>query len=156
MIVDDSILRRSTLTHGARSQYNFSVFRDAKRVSAASRTLGRPVRTVLKWQVIATAALTLLAWLWGGAEAALSAALGGAVSVCAGGMSALVAAAGKKSAGGVLIAALLAEGVKIGLIVVLLWTVLVMVDDLVMPAFFGSFFATILLFSMAFFVREYK
>jgi F0F1-type ATP synthase assembly protein I len=106
--------------------------------------------------VIATAALTLLAWLWGGAEAALSAALGGAVSVCAGGMSALVAAAGKKSAGGVLIAALLAEGVKIGLIVVLLWTVLVMVDDLVMPAFFGSFFATILLFSMAFFVREYK
>jgi len=111
---------------------------------------------MLKWQVIATAALTLLAWLWGGAEAALSAALGGAVSVCAGGMSALVAAAGKKSAGGVLIAALLAEGVKIGLIVVLLWTVLVMVDGLVMPAFFGSFFATILLFSMAFFVREYK
>ena len=54
------------------------------------------------------------------------------------------------------IAALLAEGLKIGLIVVLLWTVLVMVDDLVMPAFFGSFFATILLFSMAFFVREYK
>ena len=118
--------------------------------------LGRPVRTVLKWQLIATATLTSLAWLWGGAEAALSAALGGAVSVCAGGMSALVAAAGKKSAGGVLIAALLAEGVKIGLIVVLLWTVLVRVDDLVMPAFFGSFFATILLFSMAFFVREYK
>ena len=119
--------------------------------------LGRPVRTVLKWQVIATVVLILLAWLWGGAEAALSAALGGAVSVCAGGMSALVAAAGKtQSAGGVLIAALLAEGVKIGLIVVLLWTVLVMVDDLVMPAFFGSFFTTILLFSMAFFVREYK
>ena len=147
MIADDSILRRSTLTRGARSQYNFSAF----------RVLSKPIRTVLKWQLITTAVLVLAALLWGGAQAAVSAALGGAVSLCAGGMSALVAAAGKtQSAGGVLIAALLAEGVKIGLIVVLLWTVLVMVDDLVMPAFFGSFFATILLFSMAFFVREYK
>jgi ATP synthase protein I len=149
-------LHRNTLTPDARSQYNFSVFRDAGRVSA-TRGLSKPIRTVLKWQLIATAALTLVAWLWGGTDAALSAALGGAVSLCAGGMSAIVAATGRtQSAGGVLIAALLAEGVKIGLIVVLLWTVLVMVDDLVMPAFFGSFFATILLFSMAFFVREYK
>ena len=147
MIANDSILRRSALTHGARSQYNFSAF----------CVLSKPIRTVLKWQLIATAALVLIAWLWGGAAAAVSAALGGAVSLCAGGMSALVAATGRtQSAGGVLVAALLAEGLKIGLIVVLLWTVLVMVDDLVMPAFFGSFFATILLFSMAFFVREYK
>ena len=124
---------------------------------AVFRGLGRPIRTVLKWQLIVTAALALLAWLLGGVAAAMSAALGGAVSLCAGGMSALVAATGRtQAAGGVLVAALLAEGVKIGLIVVLLGTVLVVVDDLVMPAFFGSFFATILLFSMAFFVREYK
>ena len=86
-----------------------------------------------------------------------TAALGGAVSVCAGGVSAIVAAAGKTpSAGGVLIVALMAEGIKIGLIVILLWIVLAMYDAVVAPAFFGSFFITILLFSMAFFVREYK
>jgi ATP synthase protein I len=121
------------------------------------RVLGKPIRTVLSWQLIATAALTLLAWVLGGVHGALSAALGGAVSVCAGAASAIIAATGKKqSAGGVLIAALMAEGIKIGLIVILLLIVLAMYDEVVAPAFFGSFFVTILIFSMAFFVREYK
>lgn len=157
MIANDRILHCNTLTHGARTQYNFSAFRGVGKVNAAARVLSKPIRTVLKWQVIATAALTLLAWILGGVDGALSAALGGAVSVCAGGVSAIVAATGRtQSAGGVLIAALLAEGVKVGLIVILLWIVLAKYDDVVAPAFFGSFFATILLFSMAFFVREYK
>lgn len=126
-------------------------------MNASPRVLSKPIRTVLSWQLIATAALTLLAWILGGVHGALSAALGGAVSVCAGGVSAIVAATGKtQSAGGVLIAALMAEGIKIGLIVILLWIVLAMYDAVVAPAFFGSFFVTILLFSMAFFVREYK
>jgi ATP synthase protein I len=126
-------------------------------MNASPRVLSKPIRAVLSWQLIATAALTLLAWILGGDHGALSAALGGAVSVCAGGVSALVAATGKKqSAGGVLIAALMAEGIKIGLIVILLLIVLAMYDDVVAPAFFGSFFVTILLFSMAFFVREHK
>jgi len=69
----------------------------------------------------------------------------------------MVAMTGKAdSAGGVLIAALMAEGVKIGLIVILLCIVLVIYDEVVMAAFFGSFFVTVLLFSMAFFVREHK
>jgi ATP synthase protein I len=119
--------------------------------------LSKPIRTVLQWQLIATVVLTLLAWVLGGVHGALSAALGGAVSVSAGGVSSIVAATGKRqSAEGVLIAALMAEGVKIGLIVILLLIVLAMYDDIVPPAFFGSFFVTILLFSMAFFVREYK
>ena len=126
-------------------------------MSAAPRVLSRPIRTVLSWQLIATAVLVFLAWILEGVHGALSAALGGAVSVCAGAVSAIVAATGKtQSAGGVLIAALMAEGLKIGLIVILLWIVLAMYDDVVAPAFFGSFFVTILLFSMAFFVREYK
>lgn len=126
-------------------------------MNASPRVLNEPIRTVLRWQLLATAVLTLLAWIFGGVHGALSAALGGAVSVCAGGVSAIVAATGKtQSAGGVLIAALMAEGIKIGLIVILLWIVLAMYGDVVAPAFFGSFFVTILLFSMAFFVREYK
>jgi ATP synthase protein I len=108
------------------------------------RVLSKPIRTVLSWQLLATVALTLLAWILGGVHGALSAALGGAVSVCAGAVSAIIAATGKtQSAGGVLIAALMAEGIKIGLIVILLWIVLAMYDDVVAPAFLGSCFLKI-------------
>lgn len=125
-------------------------------MNAKPRFLSRPIRTVLRWQLIATAALTLVAGMAAGAHGALSAALGGAVSVCAGGISAVVAAKGRaQSAGGVLIGALRAEGVKIGLIVMLLGLVLATYREVVAPAFFGSFFATVLIFAMAFFVREY-
>lgn len=126
-------------------------------MSAKPRFLSKPIRTVLRWQLVATAALTLLAGVVAGVHGALSATLGGAVSVCAGGAAALVAAkGGAQSAGGILIGALQAEGVKIGLIVVLLWLVLATYDGVVTAAFFGSFFATILIFALAFFVREHE
>ena len=125
-------------------------------MNAGFRALKRPIRTVLRWQLFATAALTFLAGMLAGGHGALSAALGGAVSMCAGGASAIVASLGdKQSAGGVVTGALRAEGVKIVLIVGLLWLVLATYADVVAPAFFGSFIATILIFSMAFFVREY-
>ena len=118
--------------------------------------LRKPIRTVLRWQLIATAALTLAGGVLAGVDGALSAALGGAVSVCAGGVAAVVASKGKaQSAGDVLIGALMAEGVKIGLIVLLLWLVLATYEGVVAPAFFGSFLVTVLIFGMAFFVREY-
>jgi ATP synthase protein I len=116
-----------------------------------------PLRTVLRWQVIATAALTLLAGVLTGAHGAVSAALGGAISVCAGWASAKVASRGKPdSAGGVLVTALKAEGVKLGLIAILLGLVLVVYSEVVVPAFLGSFMATVLIFSMALFVREHN
>ena len=120
--------------------------------------LSKPIRVVLLWQLAVTAVLTLSAGLLAGLHGALSAALGGAVSLCAGGVSAVVAGwgsagTGKVSAGGILVGALRAEGVKIGLIAVLLWLVLATYDEVVMLAFLGSFMATILIFSMAFFVR---
>jgi uncharacterized membrane protein len=62
---------------------------------------------------------------------------------------------GKVSAGGILFGALRAEGVKIGLIAILLWAVLAAYAKVVMLAFLGTFLATILIFSMAFFVREH-
>ncbi len=99
--------------------------------------------------------LAVSAGLIAGEHGALSAALGGAVSVCAGWASAVVAAKGKaQSAGGILVGALQAEGVKIGLIAILLWGVLANYAEVVMLAFLGTFMATIVIFSMAFFVRE--
>ena len=120
-------------------------------------SLRKPIRTVLRWQLIATAALTLAGGVLAGVDGALSAALGGAVSVSAGWVAAVVASKGKaQSAGDVLIGALMAEGVKIGLIVILLWLVLATYEGVVAPAFFGSFLVTVLIFGMAFFVREFE
>jgi ATP synthase protein I len=121
------------------------------------RRLSKPIRTVIRWQFAATAALMLIAGVLAGAHGAVSAALGGAVSNCAGWASGWVAAAGKAdSAGGVLVNALRAEGVKLGVIAILLWLVLAAYDEVVVPAFLGSFMATVLIFSMALFVREHN
>ena len=125
-------------------------------MNASLGALRKPIRTVLRWQLMATAALTLAGGILAGVDGALSAALGGAISLCAGWGSAVVASKGKaQSAGEILLGALMAEGVKIGLIVLLLWLVLATYDEVVAPAFFGSFVATVLIFGMAFFVREY-
>jgi len=117
--------------------------------------LRRPIRIVLQWQAIATVVLALAGGFLAGFDGALSAVCGGAVSMVAGVVSAVVAARGRaRSAGGVLIGALRAEAVKIGLIAVLLWLVLATYDDVVPTALFGSFVVTVLIFTMAFFVRE--
>lgn len=119
--------------------------------------LRKPVYTVLRWQLFATAALTLAGGILAGVDGALSAALGGAVSLGAGWVSALVASKGRaQSAGEVLVGALVAEGVKLGLILLLLWLVMATYQEVVAPAFFGSFIVTVLLFGMAFFVREHE
>lgn len=126
-------------------------------MNAGLRALSKPIRTVLRWQLLVTVALVLLAGGFGGEHSALSAGLGGAVSVCAGWVSGLAAATGKgESAGGVLVTALMAEGVKLGVIACLLGIVLVVYGEVVVPVFLGSFVVTALIFSMAFFVREHK
>ena len=119
------------------------------------RDLAKPIRTILRWQVVATAALTLLAWFLAGVHGALSAALGGAVSILSGLGSAVAASMGKaESAGGILLVVLRAEAVKLGLLVILLWLVLATYRDVVATAFLGSFVTTVLIFSMAFFVQD--
>ena len=50
----------------------------------AFRPLIRPIRIVLRWQLIATAALTLVATLLWGWEGGVSAALGGGINLVAG------------------------------------------------------------------------
>ena len=120
------------------------------------RRLSKPIRVVLRWQLGATACLALVAGLLQGVHGAISAAAGGMVSVCSGLTAAFVASRGDAgSAGRVLAGALGAEAVKIGLAVLLLWLVLKNYDEAVVAAFIGSFVVTMLIFTMAFFVREY-
>jgi ATP synthase protein I len=120
------------------------------------RHLKKPVLTVLRWQLAATAALTLLAALIAGGHGAVSALTGGLISIMAGLVSALVASMGDaKSAGGVVLAALRAEAVKIGLAGRSLWLVLVNYSSAVVGALIATFLVTLLIFAMAFFVRDY-
>jgi ATP synthase protein I len=125
-------------------------------MNQAPRRLGRPIRVVLGWQIAATAVLTLFAGVLAGVHGAVSAALGGSVSVCAGWASARMAMTGTAdSAGGVLVNALKAEGIKFGVIVVLLALALAFYAEVVVLALLGSFMATMLIFALAFFVRDY-
>ena len=78
------------------------------------------------------------------------------MSITAGLASALVASMGDaKSAGGMVLGALRAEAVKLGLAVVLLWLVLVNYGEAVVGAVIATFVVTLLIFAMAFFVRDY-
>ncbi len=141
-------------------RYTFSAVQGAKKPNAMLRALRKPIRTVLMWQLAATAVMTLAAGLFADAgiatASAVSAAGGGAVSIIAGLASALVASLGNtNSAGGVLVGALRAEAVKLGLALFLLWLVLANYEEAVVAVFLGAWLVTMLIFSMAFFVREY-
>jgi ATP synthase protein I len=119
------------------------------------RHLSKPVYTVLRWQLAATALLALAAGWLAGLHGAISAVAGGLVSIVAGLAAAFVASRGDtKSAGGLVVGALRAEGVKIGLIALLLWLVLRTYPGVVITAFMASFISTVLIFAMAFFVRD--
>ncbi|MEO8655673.1 MAG: ATP synthase subunit I [Ramlibacter sp.] len=115
------------------------------------------IRTVLRWQLLATAALAAISALAAGQHGAVSAALGGLVSFVAGlGFAAVASASRKDSAGLAMLAALRAEAFKIVLIVILLWTVLSIYKNVVIVAFIGTFIVTTIVFSMALFVRDNK
>ncbi len=119
------------------------------------RIQSKSIRTVLVWQVIAAVFAALLAAGLGGVQGAISAALGGAVAIAAGlGFAVVVQRGRDKSAGGTLVTALQAESVKIGLSVFLLWLVLTTYAGVIAFACVGSFILSILIFSMAFFVRD--
>jgi F0F1-type ATP synthase assembly protein I len=108
------------------------------------------------WQLAVTAVMAVAAALLADRASALSAAAGGGVSIIAGLASALVASlSNAKSAGGVLAGALRAEAVKLGLALLLLWLVLANYAEAAVGVFLGAFVITMLVFSMAFFVREY-
>lgn len=116
---------------------------------------GRPIRTVLKWQCYATAAIALIAGFLMGLPGALSALLGGLVNITAGAVFGVVAThSRKRTAGEALIAMMRAEAGKVALIVIQLWLVLAYVKPLMLAPFFGTFVLTVIFFSAAIFVRE--
>ena len=115
----------------------------------------RPIRTVLKWQLIATAALTLVAALLWGRDGAWSAALGGAVNFAAGWIYGWRVSQGEaRTAAEALRTMFRAWGIKILLLVTLLLMVLKMYPGLVPAAFFAAFVVTVAVFTAAIAVRD--
>ena len=119
----------------------------------------KPIRTVLQWQVIATAVVAAIAGLWTGGHGAISALLGGIVNLAAGVVYAFLLGQGLGKApvpggGTALVSMFRAEAGKILVIVGGLWLVLSTYEDIVPAAFFTAFLITVVVFSMAFFVRD--
>ena len=137
-------------------RYTSAASRGAGNSNNMLRRLRKPVLTVLRWQCAATAGLVVISAIVAGWHGAVSALAGGLISITAGLAAALVASMGDaKSAGGVVMAALRAEAVKLGLAVLLLWLVLVNYDAAVVGALIVTLVVTLLIFAMAFFVRDY-
>ena len=110
----------------------------------------KPIRIVLRWQVIVTVVLTLVAALVWGKDGAVSAALGGAVNVVAGGAYGLWGAQGKaRTAGEALRTMLRAEAIKVLVIIAGLGLVLTNYRDIVHVAFFATFVITVAVFAAA-------
>jgi ATP synthase protein I len=115
----------------------------------------RPFRIVLRWQLIATAVLTLVAAIPWGVEGALSAALGGGLNIVAGGVYGWRVARGEaRTAGETLATMFRAWGIKVLLIVAQLVLVLSLYRDIVHAAFFAAFVVTVAVFAAAVAVRE--
>ena len=117
----------------------------------------KPIRKVLWWQVCATGAMALTAGLLGGVHAAVSALLGGMISVFAGWVYAGVGSLGgsKQSAGEALVRVLRAEAAKVLAIVAGLVAALAAYREVVVLAFIGTFVLATLIFAMAILVREH-
>jgi ATP synthase protein I len=118
--------------------------------------LPRPIRIVLRWQLIVTAVLTLVAMLLWGLHGALSAALGGGVNVLAGWVYGWRVSRGgaAKTAAEALATMFRAEAIKIVLIILGLAVALTTYRDIVHAAFFASFVITVMVFAAAIAVRD--
>ena len=119
----------------------------------------KPIRTVLLWQLVATGAVAAIAGMWAGERGLISALLGGLVNFLAGVTYAFLLGLGLGAkavpdAGTSLVAMFRAEAGKILVIIGGLWLVLSIYRDVVPAAFFTAFAIALIVFSMAFFVRD--
>jgi len=118
-------------------------------------SVASPFRVVLRWQLIATVILVAFAALPWGVDGAVSAALGGAVNIVAGWAYGWRVAQGRKAtAGDVLQTMFRAWGVKVLVIVLLIWLVLANYRDVVHAAFFLAFTVTVAVFAAAIAVSD--
>ena len=115
----------------------------------------RPLRTVIQWQLIATALLALVAGFAWGLHGAVSAILGGLVNVVAGwAYGWLVTRKEAPSAGQALRTMFRAEGVKILLVIVQLWLVLSLYREIEVVGFLAAFVVAVGVSTMAIAVKD--
>lgn len=161
--------RAVTLPSRAENRYNRKVCSCRKRpknkawrersVRVISPLKTKPIRTVLAWQVVVTAIIAAIAGIWAGRHGAASAMVGGLVNFAAGVAYAFLLGVGLgktrvPDAGTSLKAMFRAEMGKLLVILGGLWLALAMYTDIVLAAFFAAFVLTVVVFSMAFFVRD--
>lgn len=115
----------------------------------------RPLKIVLRVQLLITLVVAVAIGIFLGVQSAISAALGGGVSVISSAAYAIIVSHHKGyTAGETIRTALRAESVKIILTVILLWVVFKFYEDLNAFAFIGTFILTVLAYSMALLVSD--
>lgn len=113
------------------------------------------IRTVLKYQAVVTLLIALIIAGMGGMHWGISALLGGLISLLGGMMyGVMLSRAGKGSAENALLVMMRAEVAKILVIVLLLWLVLAVYEEVFGAGFIGTFIITTLIFSLAVFIRD--
>lgn len=120
----------------------------------------KPLRTVLGWQVVVTILLAGMSAWSVGVHSALSVLLGGAVGILGSLTFALFARPRKTPTPTSAMAwdklgqILKAEGAKVIVMVIALWLVLATYKEVVMIGFIGTFILSVIIFSMAIFLRN--
>jgi F0F1-type ATP synthase assembly protein I len=111
----------------------------------------KEVRTILKWQLIATVVIAGVSWPFSGPAGVVSALLGGAINLIAGLVLFAVASLGRqKTAGEVVLRVIRAELSKVVFIIIALWVSMTRYKGLVHVPFFVAFGLTALLPAVAF------
>ncbi|SDW61836.1 ATP synthase subunit I [Nitrosomonas oligotropha] len=115
----------------------------------------RPLKIVLRVQLLITLVVAVAVGVFLGMQSAISAALGGSVSVISSAAYAIIVSHHKGyTAGQTVRTALRAESVKIILTVSLLWVVFKFYENLNASAFIGTFILAVLAYSMALLVSD--
>lgn len=114
----------------------------------------KPILTVIRWQAVTTVLLSGLAAFAFGFHWALSTALGGLVSICGAFVFLVIASrAHPRSPEAGLYVALKAQAAKIGSMLALLLAILFIYKSVVVLALIATFLITVIIFSLALFVR---
>ena len=115
----------------------------------------RPLRIIICWQLLFTLFVALGCGIWLDSQSAVSALLGGFISIASSSAFALIVSLYKgSSANGALRAAFRAEAVKILVIVISMWQVLTQFENINLIAFIGTFAAAVIINSMALLISE--
>lgn len=116
---------------------------------------GFPLGRIAGWQLLAAFAVAAVAGSWAGLHGALSALLGGLVSVTAGIVYAVIVRLGRVGTPVDTVRTMVrAEAAKITLIVLQLWLVLTTYRDAVYAALIAAFVVTVLVSTAAIVMRD--